>query len=86
MISVSGPMQAVASPTRAMRPSAMAMAMAMFSWNSAVQTLTSVPPRMTVSAGWRPWATAALGDGSEGLGDFPERAFTKMIVHGEIPF
>lgn len=84
MISVSGTMQAVASPTRAMRPSAMAMSM--FSWNSAVQTLTSVPPRMTVSAGWRPWATAALGDGGEGLGDFPERVFAKMIVHGEIPF
>lgn len=77
MISVSGPMQAVASPTRAM---------SMFSWNSAVQTLTSVPTRMTVSAGWRPWATAALGDGGEGLGDFPERVFAKMIVHGEIPF
>lgn len=28
----------------------------------------------------------SLGDGSEGLGDFPERAFAKMIVHGEIPF
>ena len=82
MISVSGPMQAVASPTRAMRPSAMSM----LSWNSAVQTLMSVPPRMTVSAGWRPWATAALGDGGEGLGDFPERVFAKMIVHGEIPF
>lgn len=41
---------------------------------------------MTVSAGWRPWATAALGDGGEGLGDFPERVFAKMIVHGEIPF
>ena len=29
---------------------------------------------------------AALGDGGEGLGDFPERVFAKMIVHGEIPF
>ena len=29
---------------------------------------------------------APLGDGGEGLGDFPERAFAKMIVHGEIPF
>ena len=28
----------------------------------------------------------SLGDGGEGLGDFPEWAFAKMIVHGEIPF
>ena len=26
----------------------------------------------------------ALGDGGEGLGDFPERAFAKMIVHGDL--
>ena len=58
MTFVSGPMQCDASPTSAMRPSAIATSMP--SWISAVQTLTRRAFLMTVSAFCTPMATRAI--------------------------
>lgn len=79
MISVSGPMQAVAFADEGERPSALANVDVFLELGGA-----DVDERAAADDGVS--GLAALGDGGEGLGDFPERVFAKMIVHGEIPF